>query len=78
MDDYDAEHADGFVGAMFEPTQSRNKNKHHWMYNEISLGELLRRVGFSEVYRCQYRKGRRPNVEVIDNRPDSLFMEGIK
>jgi hypothetical protein len=48
------------------------------MYNEMSMRRLLTEVGFREVYRCQYREGRSPDVSRIDNRPGSLFMEAVK
>jgi hypothetical protein len=48
------------------------------MYNASSLGERLRRAGFREVRRCEYRQGRCPDVERIETRQWSLFMEGMK
>jgi hypothetical protein len=48
------------------------------MYNETSMGKLLEDVGFRKVYRCKYREGKSPDVEKIDNRPESLFMEAVK
>jgi hypothetical protein len=48
------------------------------MYNARSLEELLRRVGFGGVERCEYRQGRCPDVEQIETRQWSLFMEGTK
>ena len=63
----------------FDGSNAAFKNRHHWYYNSVSLISLLRSVGFSEVYRCEYRQGRCPDIDVLDNRPDeSLFVEAIK
>jgi hypothetical protein len=43
--------------------------------NERSLGERLAAAGFTDVRRCCYQQGRCPDVERIDSRPESLFME---
>lgn len=75
---YDPMKSDEFCSALFESDQSRVKNQHHWMYNEASLKKLLHVAGFKTVDRCLYRKGKCPDVEKIDNRPDSLFVEAIK
>lgn len=76
--EYDPDDSDAWVEAFLESRQPRDKNRHNWMYNETSMGRLLREAGFSEVYRCTYQQGHCPDVETIDNRPHSLFMEGIK
>jgi hypothetical protein len=52
--------------------------RHWWHYNARSLEALLRRIGFGEVVQCEYRQGRCPDLERIDNRPGSLFMEGVR
>ena len=75
---YDPFKPDEFCEGIFETKQKRDKNQHHWHYNEISLDRILRKLGFREVYRCQFREGRCADVHVIDNRPDSLFMEAAK
>ena len=76
--EYDSADPDKFCSAVFESRQVREKNQHHWMYNEISLRRLLEEAGFREVYRCEYRQGKSPEVTKIDNRPGSLFMEAEK
>jgi predicted SAM-dependent methyltransferase len=75
---YDSANADDFCSAVFEAKQVREKNQHHWMYNETSMRELLQEVGFRQVYRCKYREGKSPDVDKMDNRPESLFMEAVK
>ncbi len=75
---YDPHNPDAFLEAIFEAKQKRDKNRHHWHYNEVSLTRLLKQVGFQEVYRCEYKKGFCADVEMIDNRPDSLFIEARK
>ena len=77
---YDPHCPDAFLKRILEwsPRGSR-KNMHHWHYNNLSLLRLLREVGFQRAYRCDYRQGSCPDLELLDNRPDeSLFVEAIK
>jgi hypothetical protein len=48
------------------------------MYNQSSLEALLRRAGFRDIKRREYREGRCPDVARIETRRWSLFMEAIK
>jgi SAM-dependent methyltransferase len=77
---YDPSNPDGFLAGLYDAHSGRRSRTslHRWMYNAMSLEELLRRVGFSEIQRCGYRQGRCPDVEQIETRRWSLFMEGIK
>jgi hypothetical protein len=72
---YDPDRADGWVYSMFEARQKQDRNRHRWMYNERSLAAVLRDVGFQVVDRCDFGQGRCPDLDRIDNRPGSLFME---
>jgi predicted SAM-dependent methyltransferase len=76
--DYNSQHPEEFLEGIFEAEQKRDKNRHHWHYNEVSLAQALTKVGFREVYRCQFRQGCCADVALIDNRPESLFMEAVK
>ncbi len=78
ISDYDPSDPDSFCNALFETRQRRAKNQHHWMYNERSLRKLLHEIGFSEVYKCQCGQGKCPDVERIDSRPSSLFMDATR
>jgi SAM-dependent methyltransferase len=75
---YDPSKPEAFLDPIFEIRQSRDKNRHHWHYNETSLRALLLEIGFSSVVRFQYREGRCPDVGVLDTRPESLFVEATK
>jgi SAM-dependent methyltransferase len=77
---YDPGNPDGFLAGLYDAHSGRRSRNslHRWMYNAFSLDELMRRVGFREVERCEYRQGRCPDVEQIETRRWSLFMEGIK
>jgi len=76
---YDSENPERLLQKVYENTQKRDKNRHHWMYTAASLHKLLATAGFATVERCTYRKGRCPDLDKLDNRPDeSLFMEGVK
>jgi predicted SAM-dependent methyltransferase len=75
---YDVNHPEIFLEGIFEAKQKGNKNRHHWHYNETSLSKLLHETGFSEICNCEFRQGRCPDVALIDNRPESLFIEAVK
>ncbi len=77
---YDPADPDGFLAGLYDAHSGRRNRTslHRWMYNASSLDERLQRVGFREVQRCEYRQGRCPDVEQIETRRWSLFMEGIK
>lgn len=62
----------------FEAEQHREKNMHHFMYNFNSLRKLLLETGFTKINRTGYKVGVCPDIGVLDNRPDSLFVEAIK
>jgi predicted SAM-dependent methyltransferase len=75
---YDPAAPDAFLEGMLQGRErSTSRHRHWWHYNERSLRGLLERAGFGEVRRCAFREGRCPDVERIDGRPESLFMEGI-
>ena len=76
---YTAAAPDVFLNLLFDlNTSSRAKNRHWWHYNQTSLTAALHGVGFRDIARCAYRQGRCPDVQIIDTRPDSLFMEAVK
>ena len=77
--DYDPERPDDFLEGMLQGRErSTSRHRHWWLYNERSLRDLLERTGFSDVQRRAYREGRCPDVERIDSRPESLFMEAVR
>ena len=55
------------------------RDPHCWMYDVPSLSALLEEIGFTSVVVCQYRSGRVPDCDILDNRPeDSLHLEAEK
>jgi SAM-dependent methyltransferase len=55
------------------------RDPHLWMYDAPSLTAMLSGAGFANVVVCEYRKGRVPDCEILDNRPeDSLHLEAEK
>ena len=60
---------------------------HQWMYDRVSLSNLLRGTGFKEIQVCRADESRIPSFDSYHldrdkegriRKPDSLFMEGIK
>jgi hypothetical protein len=77
--EYDPADPDSFLFGMWQGRErTTSRHRHWWQYNERSLRDLLERAGFAEVERRGYREGRCPDVERIDSRPESLFMEGVR
>lgn len=64
---YDPADPESFLSGIYEAHSARrsDSSRHRWQYNAGSLAALLRRVGFDEVERCEYRQGRCPDVGTI-------------
>ena len=76
---YDPEDPSLFLDRMYELDMRRPKNSHKWMYNDCSLVKVFRDNRFKNVEVCEYQRGRLPDVEKMDSRPnESIFVEGIK
>jgi len=78
VESYDPVHPEYFLDVIYQPTIKGGKNHMCWSYNANSLKALLQEGGFTTVERVELGKGKCPDVERIDYRPSSLFMEGIK
>lgn len=76
--DFSAEKSLDWAIDLFEANQTSEKNMHHFMYNFHSLREVIEQAGFCTVIRQDFRQGRCPDLEHLDNRPGSLFVEAIK
>ena len=75
---YDPADPDGFLDGLLQGrTRSRSRHRHWWHYNERSLRAAFEGAGFVDVRREGFRRGRCPDVERVDTRPESLFMEGV-
>lgn len=48
---------------------------HQWLYDEGSLGALLHEAGFHESRRMPFRSGDFPDLELIEFRGESLFVQ---
>ena len=50
--------------------------RHKYMYDFQMIKEVLELVGFSNVKRCEYQKGKTPDINYLDTYPDiSLYVE---
>jgi SAM-dependent methyltransferase len=78
--DYDPADPDRFLWGIYQGrgADAKRSARHWWHYNAGSLEALLREIGFREVERRGFREGRLPDVERVDTRPGSLFVEAIK
>ena len=53
--------------------------KHKYLYDYDMLKEELLKVGFCNITKCDYRRGKTPDLDYLDNRPDeTLFVEANK
>jgi SAM-dependent methyltransferase len=56
----------------------RFSRPHLWMYDVESFSHLLKDVGFDDVKSRQFRRGECPDLELLENRPESFFVEAKK
>jgi predicted SAM-dependent methyltransferase len=77
---YNPHQPEGLLDSLFQGRKrsTHPRARHWWHYNIHSLGALLRSLGYVDVVRCDYRRGRCAEVEQLDNRPNSLFVEASK
>ncbi|OEU66769.1 MAG: hypothetical protein BBJ57_13680 [Desulfobacterales bacterium PC51MH44] len=53
--------------------------RHKYMWDYDMIADALCQAGFQGIQRCNYRQGRTPDLEILDNRPhDSLFVEAVR
>jgi predicted SAM-dependent methyltransferase len=48
---------------------------HQWLYDEASLTQLLREGGFVDVQARGFRKSELPDIALLEDRAESLFVE---
>ena len=76
---YDRDDPDAFLCGMFEATSRTSvRTAHHFGFTSSSISRLFAAGGFSDCYVAAFREGRCPDVELLDNRSDSLFFEAVK
>jgi len=77
---YDPKDPDTFLRGIYEGNSHRRTraSRHQWQYNALSLERLLERVGFRQIEVCDYQVGRCPDLETIEFRQGSLFVEAVK
>ena len=76
--DFSREQAADWAINFFEANETSEKNMHHFMYNFNSLSAMMREAGFQQVTRRDFQQGECPDVQELDNRPESLFVEAVK
>lgn len=76
---FDRDHPEECLQGIFQQDETNIKNRHQWMYTDASLRRTFEENGFDDVRICQFRQGRLPDLEKIDNRPEnSIYVEGQK
>ncbi len=75
---YVPEAPEAFLEELFESNQRSAKNMHHWHYNEFSLRRSLEAAGFRNISKETFRQGRCPDLDRIECREESLFMEAVR
>lgn len=51
---------------------------HQWLYDETSLALLFEEAGFTTIERRSYREGATPDLELLEHRSGSLFVEATR
>ena len=68
-----------FITDIYEVnTRGAVKNSHHSGFTGEFLTTLFTQAGFSEGKVLSYRGGNCPDIDKLDNRPESLFFEAVK
>ncbi|MDP2143559.1 MAG: methyltransferase domain-containing protein [Gallionella sp.] len=76
---YDPNDPRKFITDIYEvATRSAVKNSHHCAFTGAFLTSLFTQAGFSKCSVLSYKVGSCPEIELLDNRPESLFFEAIK
>ncbi len=77
---YDPAEPDEFLWGIYQGRGRRAKltARHWWHYNDASLSALLSATGFHDPRRCEFREGHCPDLDRIETRRWSLFMEATK
>jgi SAM-dependent methyltransferase len=65
--------------AYFFTADREDRHRHLFMYDFESLRDALHDAGFVDVSKCEFRAGRTPDLEQLDNRSDeTLYVEGVR
>jgi predicted SAM-dependent methyltransferase len=64
---------EGLVGRLI--SRNFSGHWHQWLYDAESLSALLAEVGFTDIRRVPFRDGGFPDLERIEARADSLFVQ---
>lgn len=76
---YDVNDPRQFLTEIFEISKRGEvKNSHHCGFTGKFLIKLFKETGFSECNILDYQVGNCPDLDLLDNRPESLFFEAIK
>ena len=76
---YDANDPREFLASIYEvATRSAVKNSHHSGFTGAFISRLFQEAGFTKCSVLEYKSGQCPDLNKLDNRPDSLFFEAIK
>lgn len=52
---------------------------HRWMYDQFSLTALLESCGFIDIQKRNFKEGKCPDIDFLDNRPEhSIYLEARK
>jgi SAM-dependent methyltransferase len=51
--------------------------RHRWMYDAQSLKAIFQECGFVDISERAYREGRCPDLESVEHRPESIFIEAV-
>lgn len=76
---YNNEDPRKFIVDIYEVATRREvKDQHHSAFTGKFLSNLFKNAGFSECAILTYQRGKCPDIDKLDNRPDSLFFEATK
>lgn len=67
------------LGYFFQDRKLGEFHRHKYMYDFELLEALLKKCGFLSIERLSYQKGKVPDLDKLDNRPEeTLYVEAVK
>lgn len=54
------------------------RHSHLWMYDFFSLSQMLQKAGFTDIKKMLFRQSKIKDINLIENREDSVFIESTK
>lgn len=72
---YQDDQVEDVLDTFFYNSKKHDFSAHKYMYNFSFLKDILEKLGFINVSKVSYKAGKCPDIDYLDNYPNSLFIE---